>query len=60
MDSSDIEQLGRRRDDVDIADPAYIRELEQRAQQRAEDRLQTKYRGPAIAAVMRAANLHTS
>ena len=39
MDSSDIEQLGRRRDDVDISDIRYIRELEKCAQQRAEDRL---------------------
>jgi hypothetical protein len=39
-DSTDIGQLGRRRDDVDIADIKYIRELEKRAQQRAEMRLE--------------------
>lgn len=40
MDSTDIGRLGRRRRDVDIADPAYIAELEKRAQQRAEMRLE--------------------
>lgn len=37
---SDVEHLGRRRDDVDITDIDYIRELEHRAQQRAEHRIE--------------------
>lgn len=36
---SDLEHLGRRRDDVDIQDIKYIRELERRAQQIAEMRI---------------------
>lgn len=36
----DLSQLGRRRDDVDITDVRYMRELEKRAQQLAEQRLE--------------------
>lgn len=40
MNDDNVRELGRRRADVDIQDINYIRELEKRAQERAEMRLE--------------------